>query len=975
MKGYSSKNYVGKFLRALYPKLESKGHNIERANDIIITIFDELIGNLKVHEMIIKKDSEIVKAKVERKSLALKVKKEYSHSVVMMSLLGSIKSEHWVVNRLYWNEVSPSPFLLDPVIKQLAIKLVGENGFVIRPVHGLDEPPDHVRNQACDQDHTEWIQKYSTYEDGNPSRAQHQQALEVQEKEMEAPTEELKQNSYNSVRNSSLNDSYCSQRFKAGGSIIDLMDELVKVRQTMGYNMDGWLGHKTKKGWIKELCTKNRFNFVSLQETKMERMELVTTNKLWGNTSYDYAFSSSLGGYWWDGECVIMGDFNEVRSEQEMYGSVFNVHSASAFNNFISLASLIDLPLDGYAYTWVHKSATKMSKLDRFLISKGLMASFPHISAIYLDKHLSDHRPILMREMNIDYGPTPFRFFHSWFKLEDFDKLVKDTWMHLDIADSNGMIQLKKKLQALKIIIKEWTKNAKKCSYKKKSSIQSKLSDIDKIIDQGWNKSPGPGGFTFEFFRRYWKLLENDISVAVMKFFSSGAFPKGCNSSFIALIPKTQNVKTVKDFCPISLIGSLYKIIAKILANRLSSVIPYLISDVQSTFVSNRQILDGPFILNELLSWCKYKKLKAMVFKVDFEKAFDSIRWDYLDDVLKTFGFGDKWRGWINSCLKSAKGYVLVNRRLFTGIHLDNSLTISHLFYADDAIFVGKWDTSNLKILLKFLKCFHMASRLKININKSKLMGYDVHSDEVEIAARYIGYANLVAPFSHFGVKVGGRMERINSWDDVVSKVTYRLSKWKLKTLSIGGRLTLIKSVLSSIPLYQMSSFKVPIKVLNILESIRRKFFNGIEGNERKMALISWETVLALKKYGGLGVSNALRGLISFERSMFFVLKPRGGIEEEQQNMLFSRLSGVILPNMRDHWVWSLEASGEFSITSARRLINNYLLPKGDVQTRWVKVVPIKINVFAWRVRLEKLPTRLNLSFRGVEISSIMCPL
>nr|GEV78358.1 RNA-directed DNA polymerase, eukaryota [Tanacetum cinerariifolium] len=187
----------------------------------------------------------------------------------------------------------------------------------------------------------------------------------------------------------------------------------------------------------------------------------------------------------WDSECVIMGDFNEVRSEHERYGSVFNVQSAVAFNNFISLASLIDLPLDGYAYTWVHKSATKMSKLDRFLISKGLMASLPHLSAICLDKHLSDHRPILMRKMNIDYGPTPFRFFHSWFQIEGFDKLVKDTWMHMDITDSNGMILLKKKLQVLKIIIREWTKNAKKCSYKKKSSIQSKLSNIDIIIDQG----------------------------------------------------------------------------------------------------------------------------------------------------------------------------------------------------------------------------------------------------------------------------------------------------------------------------------------------------------------------------------------------------------------------------------------------------------------------------------------------------------
>ncbi|GKB47017.1 hypothetical protein Tco_0897770 [Tanacetum coccineum] len=89
---------------------------------------------------------------------------------------------------------------------------------------------------------------------------------------------------------------------------------------------------------------------------------------------------------------------------------------------------------------------------------------------------------------------------------------------------------------------------------------------------------------------------------------------------------------------------------------------------------------------------------------------------------------------------------------------------------------------------------------------------------------------------------------------------------------------------------------------------------------------------------------------------------PKGGIEEEQQNVLLSRLSDVILPNMRDHWVWSLEASGEFSVKSVRSLIDNSLLPKEDVQTRWGKVVPIKINVFAWRVRLDKLPTRLNLS-------------
>ncbi|GKA40550.1 hypothetical protein Tco_0733143 [Tanacetum coccineum] len=135
-----------------------------------------------------------------------------------------------------------------------------------------------------------------------------------------------------------------------------------------------------------------------------------------------------------------------------------------------------------------------------------------------------------------------------------------------------------------------------------------------------------------------------------------------------------------------------------------------------------------------------------------------------------------------------------MNAGMFTGIPLDNSLIISHPFYADDAIFVGKWDTSNIKIILIVLKCLHMASDLKININKSKLMGIGVHLKDVEIVAIHIGCTTFSTSFYHLGVKEGGMMARINSWDDVVSKVTSRLSKWKLQTLSIGGRLTIIKS-------------------------------------------------------------------------------------------------------------------------------------------------------------------------------------
>nr|GEV79306.1 RNA-directed DNA polymerase, eukaryota [Tanacetum cinerariifolium] len=135
-------------------------------------------------------------------------------------------------------------------------------------------------------------------------------------------------------------------------------------------------------------------------------------------------------------------------------------------------------------------------------------------------------------------------------------------------------------------------------------------------------------------------------------------------------------------------------------------------------------------------------------------------------------------------------------------------------------------------------------------------MGIGVPNDVVVLAARSIGCLVMHSPFNYLGVKVGASMSKISSWDDVVAKLSARLSKWKLKTLSIGGRLTLIKSVLSSLPLYYMSSFKAPKSVLNRLEAIRRNFFNGSDCSKEKLSLISWKIALASKKNGGLGISS-----------------------------------------------------------------------------------------------------------------------
>nr|GEW65695.1 RNA-directed DNA polymerase, eukaryota, nucleotide-binding alpha-beta plait domain protein [Tanacetum cinerariifolium] len=189
-----------------------------------------------------------------------------------------------------------------------------------------------------------------------------------------------------------------------------------------------------------------------------------------------------------------------------------------------------------------------------------------------------------------------------------------------------------------------------------------------------------------------------------------------------------------------------------------------MLSDVQSAFVNNIQILDGILFINELISWCKIKKTTATIFKVEFEKAFDSVK--YLDDILNKFGFGVKWRNWIQGYLNSAMRSILVNGSptsefkfhkglkqgdplspflfilvmesphlsfnnilnagLYKGIQIDDFLTLSHLFYADDAVFIGKWDKSNINTIVSVLICFFLSAGLKINLHKSNLMGINI---------------------------------------------------------------------------------------------------------------------------------------------------------------------------------------------------------------------------------------------------------
>nr|GEX72077.1 RNA-directed DNA polymerase, eukaryota [Tanacetum cinerariifolium] len=156
---------------------------------------------------------------------------------------------------------------------------------------------------------------------------------------------------------------------------------------------------------------------------------------------------------------------------------------------------------------------------------------------------------------------------------------------------------------------------------------------------------------------------------------------------------------------------------------------------------------------------------------------------------------------------------------------------------------------------------------MSINIHKSHLLGIEVSDVSVSEAANQIGCSVMKAPFRYLGIMVGGNMSLVKEWDESIAKLKKKLSKWKLKTLSVGGRLTLLKAVLGSTPINNMSLFKVPKQVLNSMERMHMNFFNGVQEGERKIAWVKWSKVLASKKFGGLGVSSffALNRVLIFK--------------------------------------------------------------------------------------------------------------
>ncbi|XP_026420308.1 uncharacterized protein LOC113316311 [Papaver somniferum] len=338
--------------------------------------------------------------------------------------------------------------------------------------------------------------------------------------------------------------------------------------------------------------------------------------------------------------------------------------------------------------------------------------------------------------------------------------------------------------------------------------------------------------------------LEDDVMLVFKELQDKCFMDWRLKNSFVALVPKKETIEEIKDLRPISLIHGMYKIISKVLAHRFKEVLPSIISSHQSAFIKKRPILDEVLVANELIDSRRRSGKAGLLVKVDFEKAFDHVRWDFLDEILALMNFGEKWRKWVRIC--EAISFMIKNAQeqgFIAGFQVTNGgKMISHLQFADDTLIFLDADIDQIKHLRLLLLAFEQLTGLKINFAKSQNFGVGYDGDLSQFYS-LLGCYNGMLPTTYLGLPLGDKSGGVDKWDKVVDKFTVRLYGWNRTMMNRAGKIILIKNVLSSLPVYYMSLFVMPVSVAKKLGKIMRNFLWNDKSNKKKMNLVKWPTL------------------------------------------------------------------------------------------------------------------------------------
>lgn len=382
-----------------------------------------------------------------------------------------------------------------------------------------------------------------------------------------------------------------------------------------------------------------------------------------------------------------------------------------------------------------------------------------------------------------------------------------------------------------------------------------KTMEIDQVIkNMKALKAPGPDGFQALFYKNNWALVSKNVYTLVLDVLEGRGIPENLNDTHITLIPKVEHPEAASQFRPIGLCNVIYKIITKVIVNRLKPVLPFLISNTQSSFVPGRQITDNIVIMQEVLHTMKKKQGTKgyMAIKIDFEKAYDRLRWAFIRDTLlqmqipyllvnvimqciSTASLQVLWNGEPTQPFYPSRGirqgdplspylFVMCMERLYQTIEeaivnnkwrpiraSRNGPLLSNLFFADDIVLFAEADIDQANVINDCLTRFCLASGQKISCSKSRVYFSSNVSNEEKAA---VSEALNIESTNDLGMYLGmptltSRVTK-DTFQHLCEKIDRRLTGWKTKYLSLAGRITLAKSTLSTVSYFSMQIAKLP---------------------------------------------------------------------------------------------------------------------------------------------------------------------
>ncbi|GJT35063.1 RNA-directed DNA polymerase, eukaryota, reverse transcriptase zinc-binding domain protein [Tanacetum coccineum] len=431
---------------------------------------------------------------------------------------------------------------------------------------------------------------------------------------------------------------------------------------------------------------------------------------------------------------------------------------------------LVDLHIGGRCFTWMNKAGTKLSKLDRFLLSEDVIDLLPDIRITALDRIWSDHNPILLHVDKIDFGPSPFKLYNSWLLRDGFDDLIKSEWDSLDSNNSGFPIKCHEKFCILKAKIRQWNNNNKTMERNRKAAALEELSSIEKKIDEG-SASPSDTENRLNLLHEL-EIIDKFASMDLIqkaqvkwdiegdentKFFHGLINQKRRNQMINGIMVEGNWItdpSLIKDA-----FFQFYKVKFQAKDTRLvtQEEIKEAIWDCGSSKAPGPDRFSFAFVKNigtSLRRTCTISLIPSSphvicLMELTPPSSPSFLNWNYLDHILDSLGFGLKWRSWIKTCLSSSRASILVNgsptsefsinRGLRQGDPLSPFLFILvmeglHNAFADavdDVIITTGWNARDLENIIRVLHVFYLASGLKINIHKSNIYGIGVNEDEV----------------------------------------------------------------------------------------------------------------------------------------------------------------------------------------------------------------------------------------------------